>query len=316
MNDLISSVFLLMAESATRGAESLYGVFTTFLVVAILVLVIITSVIGYVLFKYRAANREEPPPANHGNRKVEVTLTLITAAVGVFLFYLSLSTMLDTNQPVDGRSPDLIITGHQWWWQVEYPGRGVTTANEIHIPTNEELVLEFRTADVIHSFWVPALGRKMDVISGDTTYLQFKVNEPGTYIGTCSEFCGAQHAWMRIRVEAQPRKAFDQWVQQTAQPAPMPADSMAARGKQLFEQGTCGSCHSIDGTDADGQIGPDLTHLASRETILAGRLKNTRQNLRRWLSNPDKIKPDAHMPKFIFSDKEVNALVAYLGGLK
>lgn len=316
MRHVTSSAYLLITDSATRGASSLYDVFSTFMIVAVLVLVIIASVVGYIIYKYRAGNREEPPPPNHGNRPVEITLTLITAAVGVFLFYLSLSTMLDINRPIDTRQPDLIITGHQWWWEVEYPGEGVTTANEIHIPTGEELVFELRTADVIHSFWVPALGRKMDLISGDTTHLRYTVDEAGTYLGTCSEFCGTQHAWMRIRVKARPPGDFQRWLRRKAQPAAPPADSMAARGKRLFHRLTCSNCHAIDGTSANGNIGPNLTHVSSRETLLAGRLNNTKKNLRRWLKNPQKIKPGAHMPKFILSDKQLTALVAYLEGLE
>lgn len=309
-------ITFLIYESVTGGAESLYQVFWQFMIVAGLVFVIICSVIGYLVIKYRARNGDEEPPQNHGNLTIETSLALTTAAVGIFLFYLTLSTMIDINKPVEGEEPDLVVTGHQWWWEVEYPGSDVTTANEIHIPVNEELIVELQTADVIHSFWVPALGRKMDLISGNKTYLRFNVDEPGTYKGTCSEFCGAQHAWMRIRVVAQPKEEFREWISRQSQPAESPDDSLGIRGRQLFTQRTCSNCHTIRGTKATGNIGPDLTHLASREVILAGRLNYSTGNLQQWLSNPEKIKPGAHMPNFLLSDEELLALIAYLEGLE
>lgn len=306
----------LIYESVTSGSAALYRVFWLYMIVAGLVFVIICSVIGYLIMRYRAQEGADDPPQNHGNRKVEMTLTLMTAGVGIFLFYLTLSTMLDVNKPVEDQEPDLVVTGHQWWWEVEYPGENVTTANEIHIPTDKELIVELQTADVIHSFWVPALGRKMDLVSGNKSYLRFNVEKPGTYQGTCSEFCGAQHAWMRIKVVAQPEEEFDRWIAENSQPASMPEDSLAVTGRNVFDRLTCGNCHSIEGTEADGEIGPDLTHLGSRETLLAGRFENTPENLHRWLSDPQKVKPGAHMPKYILPDQQVSALVSYLEGLE
>lgn len=314
--DPLSSAYLMVYESATRGAASLYQMFSNFLILSLVVMVAISSVIAFVIIKYRAGKREGEPPPNHGNLVVESSLAALTLAVGIFLFYRTLTTMIDINKPVGDKPVDVVITGHQWWWEVEYPGKAVTTANEIHIPTGVNLVFKLETADVIHSFWVPALGRKMDLVSGNTNYLQFEVDKPGTYIGACSEFCGDQHAWMRIRVIAQPEEEFREWINRQSQPAESPEDSLSVRGRQIFDQRTCSNCHTIRGTKANGEIGPDLTHLASRETMLAGRMKYSTGNLHRWLSNPEKVKPGAHMPKFYLADKELMALLAYLEGLE
>lgn len=312
----VSSAYLMVYESATRGAASLYQMFSHFLILSIVVMIAISSAIVFVIFKYRSGRQDEPPQPVHGNLRVETSLAVFTLAIGGVLFYFTLTTMLEINRPVGDQEPDVVITGHQWWWEVEYPGKGVTTANEIHIPAGENLVVKLETADVIHSFWVPALGRKMDLVSGNTNYLQFKVDKPGTYKGACSEFCGDQHAWMRIRVIAQPKEEFREWLSRESQPAESPADSLSLRGREIFNQRACGNCHTIRGTEADGEIGPDLTHLAGRETMLAGRLNYSTGNLQRWLSDPEKIKPGAHMPRFILTDEELFALLAYLEGLE
>src|SRR5699024_9126571 len=201
----------------------------------------------------------------HGSTKVEVSLTLLAAALVGLFFYLTVSTMIKTNKPVNGQTPDLVITGHQWWWEAQYVNTGAITANEIHVPVGKRILLRFKSADVIHSWWVPDFGQKMDVIPGKTNHLCLQVEKPGLYLCACSEFCGAQHAWMRIRVIAQSPDKFQRWEQHQAKAvaASIAGNSITDMGRKLFNQKTCGNCHTIRGTKNVGKIGPDLTHLAS-----------------------------------------------------
>lgn len=213
-------------------------------------------------------------------------------------------------------SPDIIITGHQWFWEAAYPGTTITTANEIHLPVGRRLLLQLDAADVIHDWWVPALGGKMDMIPGMNNYLWLTINQAGVYDGACSEFCGQQHAWMRIRVIAQSPADFALWLKQEASTAQTPQDTLASAGAVLFLESTCSSCHRVKGTAAAGMTGPDLTHFGSRQTMLTGMMANDSSNVTRWLSDPQQVKPGAHMPRFIFAKESIRALTAYLEQLK
>lgn len=214
------------------------------------------------------------------------------------------------------RVPDVIITGHQWWWEVDYPAAHVVTANEVHLPVGKRLLMQMRSADVIHDWWVPELGNKMDLIPGQSNYLWLDITKPGIYAGACSEFCGAQHAWMRIKVIAQDEKDFNKYLAANANDAVKPTDSLAIKGAELFQSKTCASCHRIQGTAANANVGPDLTHLAGRDEILTGLLKNSEANLFKWVDHPQDIKPGAHMPDFNFKKDTLNAIVHYLNQLK
>src|SRR5919199_1352888 len=201
------------------------------------------------------------------------------------------------------------VIGHQWWWELRYANAKAVTANELHIPTKTRVNVEGTTADVIHSFWLPELNRKIDLIPGRTNRVLLYADRPGTYPGMCSEFCGLQHANMEVIVIAQPRAQFQKWL--SAQSAP--AHTSAAG---LFTDAGCADCHQIRGTDARGQVGPDLTHLASRTTLAAGTIPNDRAHLREWISNPQHVKPGNKMPRMHLSTDEVNHLVDFLEGLK
>jgi cytochrome c oxidase subunit 2 len=209
-----------------------------------------------------------------------------------------------------------VITGHQWWWEAVYPGSKVTTANEIHLPTGRKLLLQLNSADVIHDWWVPSFGAKMDMIPGMNNFLWVTIDKPGIYEGTCSEFCGEQHAWMRIMVVAQTPDDYNKWLVAHTIKAKVPVDSLAKIGEGIFMNSSCSSCHSIQGTIAAGMEGPNLTHFASRQTMLSGMMDNNPGNLEKWLTDPQKIKPGAHMPRFIFSKDSVRAITAYLTQLK
>ncbi|MER9827758.1 cytochrome c oxidase subunit II [Mesorhizobium sp. M0134] len=212
------------------------------------------------------------------------------------------------------------VTAHQWWWEVRYendqPNRILTTANEIHIPAGEPVRLVVTSTDVIHSFWVPNLSGKLDLIPGHENVLDLKADKPGVYRGQCAEFCGAQHANMSTFIIAEPRPVFDAWLNDQLRPAAAPVSAEAKTGHDLFLKRPCVMCHKIGGTIAGGTVAPDLTHIASRRTLAAGTLAMSRGNLAAWIADPQGIKPGAHMPVVGLNGDELNAIVAYLEGLK
>ena len=211
---------------------------------------------------------------------------------------------------------DIVVVGHQWWWEVRYPGSGAVTANEIHIPIGRRFRVRVESADVIHSFWVAQLGPKMDMIPGHPNFVWLEADRAGVYDGACAEFCGDQHAWMRFRVVAEPVPQYEAWLAHQAQPAPTSAGAVAEAGTRFFFAQACANCHAIKGTSAIADAAPDLTHLASRTELAAGRIANNPQNLARWLRNPQAIKPGCQMPNFTLNDEQLTQLVAYMEGLK
>ena len=224
-----------------------------------------------------------------------------------------------------GVKPDVMltveVTGHQWWWRIRYkdpePQREVITANEIHVPVGIPVQFQLRSADVIHSFWVPNMRGKKDAIPGYVSSTWFRADTPGVYRGQCAEFCGHQHAKMAFYVVADSPAVFRSWL--AAQQAPAdsaPADSLAREGQRVFLAGPCANCHTIRGTPAGGSVGPDLTHLASRLTIAAGTLPRTRGHLAGWVVDPQRIKPGAQMPPNQLEPEALRALLAYLETLR
>ena len=257
-------------------------------------------------------------PQIHGHPGLEIAWTAVPLAVLAVVFALSLVTLSQIGRGATFGSlePPLRISviGHQWWFEFRYPD-GTVTANEPHIPTGVPIELELASADVIHDLWIPELGAKSDVIpshTGQTNTLRLFTARSGVFSGACAEFCGLEHAWMRVRVVAEPRAAFDTWL--AAQAAPAVATS--ARGQTVFTTAVCVSCHVVRGLAAGTSIGPDLTHLASRTTIAAGVLANTPDALRAWISDPQRYKPGVLMPKVPLTDADLEALVVYLGSLR
>lgn len=208
------------------------------------------------------------------------------------------------------------VTGHQWWWEVRYPVSGAITANEIHIPVRTRVDAITRTADVIHSFWVPRLARKIDMTPGHVTRVLLYASKAGVYSGQCAEFCGLQHANMALRVFAEPPSAFKRWLANMARPALSPRGGAARAGERLFMNDQCASCHQIRGTPARATVGPDLTHLATRSTLAAATIPNDSAQLAAWIANPQAIKPGDRMPDLGLSHAEVADLVAYLRSLR
>ena len=212
------------------------------------------------------------------------------------------------------------VVGNQWWWAMNYddpdPSRIFSTANEMHIPVGRPVIVSLKANDVIHSFWVPNLHGKKDLIPGRVNTIQLRADKAGVYRGQCAEFCGLQHAFMAFTVVAEDDAKFQQWADAQRKPAPEPTDAKAKRGHDLFMSGTCMMCHQIQGTTANARMAPDLTHIASRPTLAAGTLPNDPQSMAAWIRDPQKLKPGAQMPAHHVPDDELDALVAYLETLK
>jgi len=260
-------------------------------------------------------NRPEPGPQRNVTRAVIVSVLALMALTVASVFTDRALAKLSLADAVN-----IELTANQWWWSARYVNDGPSgifvTANELHIPVGKPVVIDLKAGDVIHSLWVPNLGGKKDLIPGRSALLQLRADKPGIYRGQCAEFCGFQHALMGLLVIADPPEQFQAWVQAQRAPAPEPQDAKAIRGKAVFQSVSCAMCHSIQGTLANAQHGPDLTHVASRQTLAAGTLRNAPQELAAWILNPQLQKPGTNMPATPLSQDDIDALVAYLGGLK
>jgi cytochrome c oxidase subunit II len=297
-------------------ARAIYDLGIVSGIVFALIFVIVTSAITFSIFRFRTRAGEPDPRQILGNQKVEIAWTIIPFLIVIFLFVITLRAM-NRADPPPTPSPDLVITGHQFWWQVDYPDSGVITANEIHIPTGKPLSVRLESKDVLHEFWVPELTRKMSNVPGQPNHIWLQADKPGTYIGQCSEFCGTQHAWMRILVVADEPAKFEEWQRAQLQPAQTPVNDAAAKGLAVFQTSTCISCHAIRGVaGADLRVAPDLTHVGSRKQLASGMIENTPANMRLWLKSPQHIKPGALMPDFSFTDEQLDQLSEYLSTLQ
>jgi cytochrome c oxidase subunit 2 len=298
----------LAANSPFAGAIAhLFGV--TLVVCAVIGGLVVAAIV-YSLVKFRARRDGQEPPQHTGNTKLEIAWTVVAACIVAVLFVLTLDTMARSDPPPD-RPPSLTIVGHQWWWEARYPS-GVVTANEIHIPVGQPLLVQLEAADVIHDFWIPQLGRMMDAVPGHPNFFWIGADKAGAYQGTCAEYCGAQHAWMRLRVVAETPAAFDAWQKAQLAPALQPATGAPSRGEKVFRDEACGNCHTVAGRGFEGRVAPDLTHIGSRTTLAAGVSEQTPDDLRAFLHDPQAIKPGCHMPDFKLTDTELADLVAFL----
>jgi len=298
-----SNAFTLAPASPQAAAISNLFVGTLIFLAAILTLV--AFLVIYAVIRYR--DRPETPEAQQifGWRRLEIIWTVVPILSLAVLAGFMMRTMIAGDPPTTGAKPDLRIVAHQWWWEIYYLKAGVVTANEIHIPVGKRLLVDFRSADVIHDFWAPELGRKIDIVPGHPNRLWIEADHGGTYLGVCAEFCGNEHAWMRFMVIADPPDEFAAWIKQQAAAPPNPVTADEQRGAKIYRENICTNCHLRN-------VGPDLTHVASRRTLAAGALENTPENLKAWLRDPDDFKPGSNMPNFKLSDDDVRALVAYL----
>jgi cytochrome c oxidase subunit 2 len=307
-------------DTVSPQGDSIAHLFLAILVVSGVIAIAVAGAVLFLAWRFRAREGVGPPRPTSGSVWLQVAYVggpfLLFCIIGIY--------MVRTMNTVEGGSATadlhIQVVGHQWWWEFDYPDLGVVTANELHVPTDTSMRLDITGADVIHSFWVPQFGWKMDAIPGRTTTMTVTVDRTGVFDGTCTEFCGAGHAWMRIRVVAEPRAQFDAWVAQQRQTATVPTDAVTQQGLKVFLTNTCVTCHTIrfdNGSTTTSPVGPDLTHLASRATIGSGVLDNTAANLKDWIKNPDAIKPNALMPGFPnLSDQDLVALVHYLEELR
>ena len=254
-----------------------------------------------------------------------LTRSVALASAGTVVILVALAVMTfasdrGLNSPSGPGALTIDVVGRQWWWDFLYrdvsPQDVVASPNELHIPVGVPIVVRAASRDVIHSFWIPNLRPKRDLIPGFVTHTWFQAETPGTYRGQCAEFCGHQHARMAFQVVAEPMPAFLEWIARQRQPAAEPASAVERRGRDVFMQGPCVTCHTIRGTDAGSRVGPDLTHVGSRLMIGAGTLPNTRDHLRQWVTNSQAIKPGNRMPPVTLDDEGLDALVTYLRSLR
>ena len=261
-----------------------------------------------------------PIDADGGKHWILIGGLAIPISVLTVLFFVTIGTLRALPGDVPEPDLELNVTAHQWWWEIDYlgnkPAQRFSTANEIHIPVGKQVAVNLASADVIHSFWVPRLHGKLDLIPGHSNRLVLQADEPGVYEGECAEYCGVQHAHMRFVVVAQSVEAYQAWAQAQRQPAATPTDPQLVAGKKAFEQYACAMCHRVRGTKALASVAPDLTHFASRRTI-AGTLPNTRARLQAWIVNAQALKPGVRMPALDqFDGKTLNVLAAYVESLK
>lgn len=306
---------LRVLAPASPQARAIFDLGIVATVVFAVIFVIVAGLIVYALMRFRWREGEPDPPQQAGHLTVEIVWTAIPGLIVVALFALTARTM-GRSDPPPAPAPDLIVTGHQWWWEVRYAKTGVVTANEIHLPVGRAFSVRLESTDVLHEFWVPELARKITAVPGHPNHLWLEADQPGTYLGICSEFCGTEHAWMHFLVIVESPAAFAAWEKAQLRPAVAPVGGAAARGHTLFAQTSCMNCHAINGTTAQARVGPDLTHFAGRRQLGAGIVANTPENLRRWLADPQRVKPGAKMPDFNFTDAQLTQLVAYLETLQ
>jgi cytochrome c oxidase subunit 2 len=303
-------------------SEEIKRILLIFIAVAAVVWIGVMLILLFGLVR-RKPRREQPLDPHEGFERRAGSCILI-AGLATTATVLALSVVsYGAQRTVFANDPPAVtvkVTGHQWWWAVQYqaesPHLTFTTANEIRVPVGQPVTVELESADVIHSFWVPSLTGKMDLVTGQQNTVQFTAKNAGVYRGQCAEFCGIQHAHMAFTVTALPPDEYRRWRDHQTQSAPSPSDPLSIRGEQLFRGRGCGLCHTIRGTLAGGQLGPDLTHVASRETIAAGTLPRNSGNLAAWIADPQHIKPGNLMPKMPLRSDELIAILHYLEQLQ
>ena len=307
-------------DPASPEAREIQWIFLQILAVSAVIFTVVAAWVAVAVIRGR--KRTELPKQTFGNYEAEAAWIVIPVLIVIWLAAVSSSLVFaisayPPDESVDKDRLELIVRGHQWWWEIEYPAEGVVAANEIHIAAGKKYLVRLESADVIHSFWAPQLGRKMDAIPGHPNYMYLEADAPGVYEGRCTEFCGDQHAWMEFTVYAHTNEDYRQWLAEQRQDPDLSAEQSAAQaGRKLFTTFTCYRCHTIAGTPAEATIGPNLTHVASRHTLAGGAIENSPANLRRFLHDPQAVKPGAKMPNFKLSEEHLDQLVAFLETLK
>lgn len=314
-------------DSAGPQSGRIESLWWLFFWVTAAVYVIVMAVLAVTIFRRKKADEKTAPEILPDPVRENRVGKIIKGAVGISviilfaLMILSFRTGRAVTSLSHAPSPiEIQITGNQWWWDVEYrdpvPSMNIRTANELHLPVGRPVKLTLKSNDVIHSFWLPNMHGKMDLIPGYTSTFFFRPDEIGTYFGQCAEFCGYQHAKMRFAVTIESQEDYERWAAAQRTIPPPPTDSTAQRGQQIFLQSVCTQCHAVAGTTASARVGPDLTHVASRHFIAAASMRNAHDNLKAWIKDPQGIKPGVRMPMNTFTEEDLNALVTYLENLK
>ena len=303
-------------------AKSIFDLSMFVLAITGLIFLVVCVLLVYAIVKFRArgadANRE--PAQVYGSTQIELAWTIIPVLIVVVLFVATARVIhAIQDAPKPPTALEVTVIGHQFWWEYRYPALGIVTANELHVPVSDlsrprPTFLTLMSADTDHSFWIPQLAGKTDLIPNRVNRMWFDPQRTGLFLGQCAQYCGTQHGKMLQRVSVDSPEDFDAWV--TAQQQPAEQDREALTGRRVFETTACINCHTVGGTVANGRFGPDLTHLMSRSTIASGAAENTPDNLRLWLRNPDAIKPGSLMPAMQLSDADLDALVRYMQSLR
>jgi cytochrome c oxidase subunit 2 len=303
-------------------AESIYHLSVFVLAITAVIFLVVFSLLAYAVVKFRnkAAGAEREPAQVYGSTQIELAWTIIPILIVVVLF-LATARVIHAIQdaPKPATAVEVTAIGHQFWWEFRYPALGIVTANELHVsissPTHPApTFLKLLSADTDHSFWVPQLAGKTDLIPNRVNEMWMDPHQTGIYLGQCAQYCGTQHAKMLLRVSVDTPEDFETWVREQKRTADQ--DTKEIAGRRVFETTACINCHAVGGTAATGRFGPDLTHLMSRSTIASGAAENTSENLRLWIENPDAIKPGSLMPAMKLSDADLDALLRYLETLR
>jgi len=325
------SIFPLL-QPASPEAQAIFDLFMMIVLISLGIFLVVTGLIAVAL--WRGRSKQETPDQDFGSHKSEIYWMTGPVLILIWIFVITGKLVLTMNavpkiQPTDAEHEvELTVIGHQWWWEVKYGDSSIIGANEIHLPRGKKVRVRVESADVIHSFWVPRLARKMDAIPGKTNYIWLEANEEGEYEGRCAEYCGTQHTWMKFKVFVKSPEDYETWRSETEARAKKIAgqavasaagDSVSANGdpqafaagRSIFESQGCINCHTLEGYSTPS-IGPDLTQLSTRAILGAGVLDNSRENLAAWLKDPQKYKPGCKMPDFNLTDEQVDQLVTFL----
>ncbi|MHB1132291.1 MAG: cytochrome c oxidase subunit II [Chloroflexota bacterium] len=302
-------------EPASPQASSIANLAWLMIYIALPVFVGVELLLVYTVWRFRSRGDEREPEQIEGHKRIEILWTAAPGLVLIAMLYLTFQTMAFVLE-TPPESMLVQVHGHQFWWELKYDDGTLVTANEIHIPVGQSVRVELHSTDVIHSFWVPELGGKTDLVPGHINANTYRAIRTGIYRGQCAEFCGLQHAYMGFLVFVDSPTDYQAWLENERKPAVAPTTPEAQQGQQLFNQRGCANCHALAGTAARGVIGPNLTHMGSRSTIGANLLENTPDNMSRWLADPQQFKPGNLMPNLGLDESAVRQLTAYMGSLR